>query len=117
MDAFGRADTFEKVFSKLVDSYALDALDLYDEHNDIKALKRPVSGFLKSVRSAKVQEHPSVGAGRDYRIESRSTAGFALALDGRVIHMSVFRKMSNRRNNNTNSRMQRFSERRRNRVY
>ena len=46
MDAFGRADTFEKVFSKLVDSYALDALDLYDEHNDIKALKSPVTSFL-----------------------------------------------------------------------
>ncbi|RLB12139.1 MAG: hypothetical protein DRG63_12100 [Deltaproteobacteria bacterium] len=116
MDAFGRADTFEKVFSKLLDSYALDALDLYDENNDGRALKSSVTGFLKSVRSAEVHEHPSVGAGTDCRIESRSTAGFALALDGRVIHMSVFRKTINQRNNNTNSRMQRFSQRRENRL-
>ncbi len=117
MDAFGRADTFEKVFPKLLDSYALDALDLYDEKKDTKALKTPVTAFLKSVRNAKADEHPSVGLGTDCRLESRSTAGFALVLDGRVIHMSVFRKTANRCNNTRNSRMQRYSQRRRNRVY
>ncbi len=117
MDAFGRADTFEKVFTKLLDSYALDALDIYDENKDTKALKTPVTSFLKSVRSAKANEHPSVGLGTDCRLESRSTAGFALVLDGRVIHMSVFRKTRNPWNNTRNSRMQRFSQRRTNRVY
>jgi len=46
MDAFGRAGTFEKLFYKLLNSYALDALDLYDENNDGKALKSPVTSFL-----------------------------------------------------------------------
>ena len=117
MDAFGRAETFEKVFGKLVSSYALDALDLSLEIDDSKALKSPVTRFLKSVRSAEIKEHPSVGVGTDCRLESSSAIGFALVLDGEVIHIPVFKKTNYQRGNNTNSRMQRFRERMRNRVY
>ena len=117
MDAFGRAGTFEKVFYKLLKSYALDALDLYDENNDGKALKRPVTGFLKSVTSAEVQEHPAVGAGTDYRLESRSTVGFALMLEGKVINISVFKKTGDSGKKTSHSRMQSFRERRTQRFH
>jgi hypothetical protein len=38
MDAFGKYDTFRKVFKKLLGSYALDTIDWYDPEREHKAL-------------------------------------------------------------------------------
>jgi hypothetical protein len=115
MDAFGRPDTFSKVFRKLLESYALDAIDWYEEGKEFKALKSEVTQFRKAADGAGSEGQPGVGLGTDFRIESRKVTGFALALNDQILHLSVFAKEDRRKGNGRGSRMGRFSQRRRNR--
>ncbi|MBW1706510.1 MAG: hypothetical protein JRJ86_15305 [Deltaproteobacteria bacterium] len=116
MDSVGKTETFSKVFRKLVQSYALDAIDWFDPEREHKTLKSEVTRFIKTARAARVQSHPPVGQGIDLRMESSKITGFALSLDNRILHLCVFAR-ENGRNRNTNTpRMERYTQRRRNRV-
>ena len=117
MDAFGKPETFSKTFRKLVQSYAMDAVDWFEEGKDHKASKSDVTNLTKSILTCDVETHPAVGLGVDCRFESPKITGFALALDGKVIHMSIFaRDASGRGGESRFSRMARYSRRRQNRV-
>ena len=90
LDAFGKPETFSKVFKKLLESYALDAIDWYNPDKEHKAFKSEVTKFQKSALSAYAEGRPSVGLGTDFRLESRKITGFALALDDQFLHVSIF---------------------------
>jgi hypothetical protein len=90
MDSFGKADSFSKVFRKLVESYALDAIDWFETEKEYKPLKSGVTGFIKSSMASRTESRTSVGLGEDCRMESRRITGFALVLDDKIIHLSVF---------------------------
>ena len=90
MDAFGKPGTFSEVFKKLLESYALDAIDWYDPNQEPKALKSEVTKFQRAVLTSDAESHPAVGLGTDFRLESRKTIGFSLALDDQLIHVSIF---------------------------
>jgi hypothetical protein len=115
LDCFGKPETFSKVFRKLVDSYALDAIDWSEQGRSGKALKSEVTKFLSAVSAATVESRPSVGLGIDYRLESYNLTGFALAHEDQVLHFSVFARRNGHREEPYSSRMQRFSTRRRSR--
>ncbi|MFH1952501.1 MAG: DUF6569 family protein [Pseudomonadota bacterium] len=118
LDAFGKPGTFSKVFKKLLESYALDAIDWFDPNKEHKALKSEVTRFRKAVHSASVsaEARPSVGLGTDFRLESKKVTGFALALDDQVLHVSIFARVDGRDRDEVDSRIERFSRRRRNRC-
>lgn len=90
MDCFGKADTFEKVYEKLVESYALDAIDSIAQDKGAGIEEGRVTKFLNSPTACKVEPHPSVGLGTDCRLESKTTTGFALAHDDQILHLSAF---------------------------
>ena len=115
LDCFGKPETFSKVFRKLVESYALDAIDWQEQGRSGKALKSEVTKFLLAASSASVESRPSVGLGIDYRLESYNLTGFALAHEEQVLHFSVFARRNGQREERYSSRMQRFSTRRRSR--
>jgi hypothetical protein len=116
MDAFGRPETFSKVFNKLVQSYALDAID-WIEGNKVEELSgEDVANFQKGILSCKMETHEPVGIGTDCRLESDKLTGFALALDGKVVHMSVFARLAGIQGRSQTSRMARYSRRSSNRV-
>jgi len=115
LDAFGKPGTFSNVFRKLLESYALDAIDWYDPDKEQKALKSEVTRFQKSALSASAETRPSVGLGTDFRLEPRKITGFALALDDQLLHLSIFARADGQDRNNSISRIERFSSRRRNR--
>lgn len=116
MDAFGRPDTFSKVFKKLVESYALDAIDWYDPYKEQKAYKREVTKFRKAAHAAGSEGQPGVGLGTDFRIESRRVTGFGLVLNEKVLHLSVFARGNGQNRKIRTSRMQRYTQRWRNRT-
>jgi len=116
LDAFGKPGTFSKVFKKLLESYALDAIDWYDPDNEHKALKSEVTSFQKSDLSADAETHPSVGLGTDFRLESRKITGFALALEDQLLHVSIFSREDGQNHKKQASRMERYTKRRRNRT-
>ena len=117
MDSFGKPGSFSKVFRKLVESYALDAVDWFEPEKEHKALKSEVTKFMVSSRTAGVESHESVGLGSDCRMESKKITGFALVLDNKIIHLSVFSRSDDRKQDKSTSRMERYTQRRRNRVY
>jgi hypothetical protein len=112
MDCFGKSETLKKTFKKIVESYALDAIDWYDEKAVPKRPKAKVNNFLKTANAAKVETHPSVGLGTDCRLDSKKCTGFALSHDAQVLHLSVFTNASGEKKNIPSPRMQRFSDRR-----
>jgi hypothetical protein len=117
MDSFGKAESFAKVFRKLVESYALDAIDWFDPEKGYKPLKRGVTGFIRDALASQTEFRPSVGLGTDLRMESKKITGFALVLDDKIIHLSVFSRPDEGKQDISTSRMQRYSRRMRNRVY
>jgi len=114
LDAFGKLGTFSEIFRKLLESYALDAIDWYDPEKDHKALKSEVTKFQKATLSANAEARPSVGLGTDFRLESKKITGFALALDDQLLHISIFARADGQ-GKHADSRIERFSKRRRNR--
>ncbi len=90
MDCFGKPDTFKKVFQKLVESYALDAIDpdMPDKGGAID--KSSVMNFLQSPTACRVEPHPAVGLGTDLRLESETTTGAALVHEDQILHLSAF---------------------------
>ena len=116
MDAFGNPGTFSKVFKKLLESYALDAIDWYDSNQEQKALKNEVTKFRKATLAADTEGHPSVGLGTDFRLESGKVTGFALAVDEQLLHISIFSRTDDREIGNRTSRMERYTQRRKNRT-
>jgi hypothetical protein len=117
MDAFGRPETFSKVFKKLVQSYALDAID-WIEGNKIEGLSgEDVANLQRGFLSCKMETHEPVGIGTDCRLESDKLTGFALTLDGKVLHMSVFARLAGVQGRAQAPRMARYSRRSRNRLH
>jgi len=113
LDGFGKPETFTSVFKKLVQSYALDAIDWLEEGKDHKVLKGDVTRFLKASAKATIESRPSVGLGTDVRLESENLTGFALAVDDQILHFSIFVQGNESSRNRHPSRIQRFSSRRR----
>jgi hypothetical protein len=75
MDAFGRPETFSRVFTKLVQSYALDAVDWIDGNKGDESSTEDVTDFRKGIFSCKMETHDSVGLGTDCRLESDKLTG------------------------------------------
>jgi len=115
LDAFGKPGTFSKVFKKLLESYALDAIDWYDPDKAHKALKSKVTRFQKSALSANAETRPSVGLGTDFRLESRKLTGFALGLNDQLLHISIFARADGQNHKKQATKMERYTRRRRNR--
>jgi hypothetical protein len=111
MDCVDKSVTFEKLFKKLVESYALDAVDWFDPKAELKASRGDVDVFLKVIADSKTENHKSVGLGIDLRLNSPGCVGFALAY-GEILHLSVFAKDKKSGDYGTGARMQRFSNRR-----
>ena len=115
LDTFGRTETFGKVFRKLIESYALDAIDWLEQESSGKTLKSKVTKFLWAANNATVGCHRSVGLGTDIRLEFRTLTGFALAHQEKILHLSVFARSTGSSEGRYTARMQRFSSRRRSR--
>jgi hypothetical protein len=88
--SFGKPKTLSKAFKKLVQSNALDAIDFLEPDREIKVSRTGIDDLTESARSAGLESRPSGGLGTDLRLDSRKVTGFALALDGQVVHLSVF---------------------------
>lgn len=90
LECFGHQQTFGKFFQKLVQSYALDALDWFEEAGKSQASGESVRQFLEGVRNAPGKPHRSLGLGENLRFEGNRVSGASLVHEGRVLHLSAF---------------------------
>jgi len=91
LECFGHQHTFQKFFPKLIQSYALDALDWLTENREYKPSAEAASIFLEQARKAPREAYPSLGLGENVRM-GQPVSGAALLHDGRVLHLSVFKQ-------------------------
>jgi hypothetical protein len=113
LESFGHWQTFSKFFKKLIQSYALDALDWLEEGKEEKeAPAADIRGFLEGVQKAPQKIYPSLGLGENIRFQGPFVFGAALLNDGFVLHLSAFQSQGNEE---TKPKVpyQRFSQRRR----
>lgn len=75
---------------KLVNSYALDALDA---QQDVQLMveSETIRRFLKQLGAATQERYPASGAGEDVRLEGEVITGGALEHGGKLIHLAAFR--------------------------
>ena len=96
LEIFGFQDTFTRFFGKLVKSYALDAIDWMGERSKENVPPETVRRFLRSLRTCKTEEHPSIGLGAVIQLESPGVSGTALFHEFNVLHLSAFKKENSR---------------------
>lgn len=102
LEVVGRPEVFECVASRLVEAYAIDALDPRAAHRGAprrwlrrgEEARRPArfespEGFLDAVATAPASSVPSLGVGEDVRIEGGEVTGCALAWE-RLVHLTAF---------------------------
>ena len=118
LDLFDCTETLRGLLPKLVESYALDAIDEAGSANGV-AEKEAAMSLIRSAAQASLQRFAALGEGEDLRLQGDGLAGGALAVDGRVVHLCVFRLrgQGGERPGHRGSGMIRASSRRRTRRY
>jgi len=93
VDLFDAHSTLVKMLPKLVDSYAVDALERAVVDADAAPAgtsMEDVARLLHRIGSATAKEYAAIGKGTDLRIESMRVHGAALLVDGHITHFSAF---------------------------
>lgn len=116
LESFGKAVTFAGFFDKIVESYALDAIDDFAERKPDALTAEDAGRFVKGLLACCVSTFPSVGLGTDCRLESEAANGLALVVDDRLLHLSAFSRAGGFGGEKPHTRMTRPS-RRRHRLY
>jgi hypothetical protein len=93
LELFDSAETLRKLFPKLLRSYGLDALDRARSKpsgKEASCTPAKAGAFLEKVASAKAEEFPAIGEGRDIRLSGPSLTGAALSAADRIVHLTAF---------------------------
>lgn len=104
---------FPQFFPKLLDSYILDALEIREAPAAEPPTVAQVEEFLRLGADARVERHPSVALGEDWRLEGKGMLGAALVLDREILHLSLFPYQGETRGRTKQTPLQRASRRQR----
>ena len=88
-DIFDSPTTFPKIFPKLVESFALDAIDGEMEEKGVSV--EGVKAFLNDTSNTTEERFPAVGEGEDHRLQGNGLGGGALVHRERVVHLCAFK--------------------------
>lgn len=87
LDLFGKADTFSRMFRRLLRSYAVDAISRQDK---IFETNEHVTEFLTDLKTANTERHKAPGKGDHLRIEGKRQKGMALLVEDHLVHLCSF---------------------------
>ena len=98
IEAIGRREVFASCFERLVDGYAIDAIDHASMRESLGDAAfatrfREPEPFLEALRSAPARAAPSLGLGQDLRIDGPEVEGCALEA-GELIHLSAYPRLT-----------------------
>lgn len=110
-DLFDHPSTFEKLFPRLLQSYALDALDGPYRPFTAPTLQEGKDFVAEAANDAEATGFPAIGLGTDIRLAGRALTGSALEANGTVVHACAFRlaEEDSHRGPGPRQRAQRFS--------
>jgi hypothetical protein len=88
LELFDAQTTYRHLANKLIQSYALDAME-QNEVTEAPDLNK-VQAFVDSVRFAPRERYATAGIGETVRLSSDQVQGAALEVGGSCVHLSVF---------------------------
>ena len=93
---FDATSTLEKIFPKLIRSYAIDAIekrsDSSDKKNSADKIEiKEVKEFLQRVSNCEFESYPATGLGEDVRFSARELCGGGLINNNHVVHLCAFK--------------------------
>lgn len=99
VDLFDKGSTLSKLWSKVIKSYAMDALE---DPKDKPTVLQPeqISEWLKVAGGAKQKWFDSPGVGHNVRIEGETLVGAALVVEENPVHLELFQEEPRGRPNN-----------------
>ena len=116
-DLFDAVSTMEKQLPKLVQSFALDAID-ESRQQQKEPGQEAAKSLLQAAGEADIERFPAVGEGDDLRIQGQGITGGGLLHNDRLVHLCVFRIMGQRSGSgNSDNRITRASNRRRHWIH
>jgi len=89
-DFVSKEGAFQLLYPKLIRSYAMEAV-LEGKKDGTKPDRGRAEDFLKEAAECEEKKYGSIGRGDDFRYESETVVGSALAVHGKVVHMAFFR--------------------------
>jgi hypothetical protein len=89
-DFVSKDRAFGLLYPKLIKSYAMEAI-LEEKVDGAKPDLKMAEDFLREAAECEGKKYESVGRGDDFRYESKTMVGSALAVDGEVVHLAFFR--------------------------
>lgn len=89
VEMFDRDGSLAKLFSKLVRSYGLDAIDRADRPHEV-AKDEVCKAFLALISRGPAQTYDAPFIGQDLRFSSEGLVGAALVAEGHVVHLCAF---------------------------
>jgi hypothetical protein len=89
LDLFDKPATLERVWTRLISGYVLDAL-ISPAGAAGEFAAREAETVLNRVGQAPCQPCPSAGVGEDWRFETDELVGQALVVEGACVHLSAF---------------------------
>jgi len=90
LECFGHWQTFSKFFKKLIQSYALDAIDMFQGPKTNHVVAGDIRRFMEGVRNAPRKSYSSFGLGENIRFQGPFVSGAALVYDEKVLNLSAF---------------------------
>ena len=87
LDIFTNHRLFKKLWSKLIKSYALDAI-----HKTVygKLSRRDVYNFIKNLNDAELTERKTDGVGKSFTINNENSFGTSLIFKNKITHLDLF---------------------------
>lgn len=89
LDIFSHPEVLERLWNKLLKSYAMETLELRREGNK-KFQLQSFEPLRVDLREAQLQSYPSVGLGQDIRLKSTNYMAAGLVVDDLVLHLAAF---------------------------
>ena len=89
VECFDSDQTFAGFLSKLIRSYAIDALE-QESVESVTPQSAAAQQFLRRIQNAPRQSYPALGEGEDVRFMEDTVSGGALIANGLVVHLAAF---------------------------
>ena len=89
VEFFDSPSTFRKLFPKILQSYAIDAMELRDKETSAPD-QSDATGLLSQIAETPFQSYPAVGMGTDLRVSGKDLVGGGLVVEDQVIHFVAF---------------------------
>ncbi len=118
LELFDERDICHKLMPKLIQSYALDAIDMAKK-TTTSISNDAIANFLHETHNIECELFPAIGLGEDVRFDSAQLCGGALTHNEKLVHLCLFRINNETRDDDDNyaSHIRAASARSRSRKY